>query len=104
MAAHGCRHLRLNAAAIKSLPSAMAARGSGRRGRRRRYARRPSPSSSTSPRRTSSCSRPPLPPRASGHPQGPPHPRQLPPSGARPVRAHPQRHGPQLGCEIKFSG
>ncbi|EEC73167.1 hypothetical protein OsI_07206 [Oryza sativa Indica Group] len=36
MAAHGCRHLRLNAASIKSLPSAMAARGSGRRGRRRR--------------------------------------------------------------------
>ncbi|XP_066159897.1 uncharacterized protein [Oryza sativa Japonica Group] len=51
MAARGCGHLRLDTAAIKSLPSAMAARGCGRRGRWRRYAWRPSPSSSTSPLR-----------------------------------------------------
>uniref|UniRef100_A0A0E0QIW9 Uncharacterized protein n=1 Tax=Oryza rufipogon TaxID=4529 RepID=A0A0E0QIW9_ORYRU len=36
MAARGCGHLRLDTAAIKSLPSAMAARGCGRRGRWRR--------------------------------------------------------------------
>uniref|UniRef100_A0A0E0CAD9 Uncharacterized protein n=1 Tax=Oryza meridionalis TaxID=40149 RepID=A0A0E0CAD9_9ORYZ len=46
MAARGCGHHhrdQLDDAAIKSLPSVMAARSCGRRGRRRRYARTPSP-------------------------------------------------------------